>query len=102
MATADPNRNFGTARIIDRKARGQGGRFYSPSSSSGSTRGSPSACTALNYPGFPVRQMLGSSPSMTLRERFQPHAKAHPDGYGIKARPRRLRDLDWRFSHRGY
>jgi hypothetical protein len=50
----------------------QRGRFCSPSSSSGSTRGSPSACTAPNYPGFPVRQMLGQGPGMTLRERFRP------------------------------
>jgi hypothetical protein len=30
---------------------------------------SPSGCTAPNYPGLLVRQMLGPGPSMTLRER---------------------------------
>jgi hypothetical protein len=35
-----------------------------------------------------VRQMLGSSPSMTLRERFQPHATTYPDAYA--ARPSHL------------
>jgi hypothetical protein len=41
----------------------------------------PSACTAPNYPGFLVRQMLGSSPSMTWGERFQPRAMAYRDAY---------------------
>jgi hypothetical protein len=41
-----------------------------------------------------VRQMLGSSPSMTLREPFQPYAKACPDAYAAcPGHPNQLRAL---------
>jgi hypothetical protein len=62
-------------RIRDRISD-QGGRLCSPSSSLGSTRGSLSACTGPNHSGSLARQMLGSSPSMTLRERFPTHTDA--------------------------